>query len=427
MEGRTTLLVTHSQRLADTADRIVRLEHGKIAPTHPAATPDHALPQLERLLDGEAMHDVLARSLEADAELGDVEISRVVYKPGDTVAVHYRTQVDGVRCDAVATSMAGVALAESARKPRYRALAERADSRSPADPVSYDDHVGALITWLPFDPRLPALVLDGDELAERLGVGSGELELIGYKPRSRAVLRLGDHVLKAYGREREYEAAVTGLMTAAHEGPLPTAPFAAAAPELRLTAQRELIGERPSAATDVAERAGALVATLQQADLSLPAAPPDRQTAAAARKADVIRIVLPALAPRLDALVARLQETEPTNGHGVPAHGDFHVDQLLLTADGIAVIDFDQMCVAAPALDLATYAADVVRGRESDLEEVYAVLDPLLAGYGGRPDDLQWHLAAAILGRAAHPFHRQVPDWRRRVELMVTAAEEVRA
>jgi Ser/Thr protein kinase RdoA (MazF antagonist) len=103
------------------------------------------------------------------------------------------------------------------------------------------------------------------------------------------------------------------------------------------------------------------------------------------------------------------------------------VDQLLLTADGIAVIDFDQMCVAAPALDLATYAADVVRGRDSDLEEVHAVLDPLLAGYGGRPDDLQWHLAAAILGRAAHPFHRQVHEWRRRVELMVTAAEEVRA
>jgi ATP-binding cassette, subfamily B, bacterial len=427
MQGRTTLLVTHSQRLADSADRIVRLEHGKIASAGRAATPDHALPQLELLLDGEAMHDVLARSLAGDAELGAVEVSRVVYKPGDTVAVHYRAQVDGEPFDAVATSMAGVALAESARKPRYRALAERADGRSPADPVSYDDAVGALITWLPFDPRLPALVLDGDELAERLGVDGCKLELIGYKPRSRAVLRLGDHVLKAYGRERQYEAALAGLMTAAREGPLPTADFTAAAPELRLTAQREISGARPSAALDVAERAGALVATLQQADLSLPAAPPERELAAAARKADVIRAVMPWLAPRLDALVARLQETEPPNGHGVPAHGDFHVDQLLLTADGIAVIDFDQMCVAAPALDLATYAADVVRGRDSDLEEVHAVLDPLLAGYGGRPDDLRWHLAAAILGRAAHPFHRQVHDWRRRVDLMVTAAEELRA
>ncbi|HEX5620665.1 MAG TPA: ABC transporter transmembrane domain-containing protein [Solirubrobacteraceae bacterium] len=428
MEGRTTLLVTHSQRLADTADRIVRLEHGNLAPTRRSQAPDPALPQLELLLDGDAMRDVLAGALHPGAELGGVDISRVVYKPGDTVAVHYRAEVDGERCDAVATSMAGVALAESARKPRYRALAQRADGRSPADPISYDAAVGTLITWLPFDPRLPALVLDGNELADTLGVDGGELELIGYKPRSRAVLRLGDHVLKAYGRERQYEAALAGLMTAAREGPLPTAAFTAAAPDLRLTAQHEVAGERPPAAADVAERAGALVATLQHAELpGLSAAPPERQLAAAARKADVIRAVLPSLAPRLDGLVARLSETQPANGHRVAAHGDFHVDQLLLTADGIAVIDFDQMCVAAPALDLATYAADVVRGRDSDLEEVHAVLQPLLAGYGDRPDDLQWHLAAAILGRAAHPFHRQVPDWRRRVELMVTAAEEVEA
>jgi ATP-binding cassette, subfamily B, bacterial len=426
MKGRTTLLVTHSDRLARTADRIVHVDGGRIAPRRSA--PDPALPQLERLLDAEAMHDVLAGSLAAGAELGAVDVSRVVYKPGDTVAVHYHAEVDGERCDAVATSMAGVALAERARKPQYRELARLADRRSPAEPVSYDEGVEALITWLPFDPRLPALALDGDELAARLGVEGGEPALIGYKPRSRAVLRLGDHVLKAYGTDRRYEAALAGLMTAAHDGPLPTAAFAAAVPELRLTAQREVDGRRPDSAAEVAERAGALVATLQRSELrSLPAAPADRQLHAAIRKADVIRAVLPALAPRLDGLVARLRDSRPANGGCVPAHGDFHVDQLLLTGSDIAVVDFDQMCLAAPALDVATYAADVVRGRDRDLDEVHAVLEPLLSGYGSRPADLDWHLAAAILGRAAHPFHRQVPGWRERVEAMVTAAEGVRA
>ena len=92
MEGRTTLLVTHSQRLADSADRRSCGSSYRARSPQPAgaATPDHALPQLELLLDGEAMHDVLARSLEGDAELGAVEVSRVVYKPGDTVAVHFR-------------------------------------------------------------------------------------------------------------------------------------------------------------------------------------------------------------------------------------------------------------------------------------------------------------------------------------------------
>ena len=31
----------------------------------------------------------------------------------------------------------------------------------------------------------------------------------------------------------------------------------------------------------------------------------------------------------------------------------------------------------------------------------------------------------AILTRAAHPFHRQVPAWRERMEAMVTTAEGV--
>ena len=109
----------------------------------------------------------------------------------------------------------------------------------------------------------------------------------------------------------------------------------------------------------------------------------------------------------------------------MPAHGDFHVDQLLI-GDDVAVVDFDQMCLAAPALDLATYAADVVRGRDSDLAAVEQVLDALLEGYGERPEALGWHLTAAILGRVAQPFHRQFPAWPDRVEGMLRAAEEAR-
>jgi aminoglycoside phosphotransferase (APT) family kinase protein len=141
------------------------------------------------------------------------------------------------------------------------------------------------------------------------------------------------------------------------------------------------------------------------------------------RKAAVIGDVLPALRPRVETLVRRLGDDMPPGGELVPAHGDFHVDQLLLANGHMAVIDFDQMCLAEPALDLATYAADVVRGRDSDLAAIEAVLEPLLDGYGGRPAGLDWHLAAAIMGRAAHPFQRQVPGWEERVEAMVAAAE----
>jgi ATP-binding cassette, subfamily B, bacterial len=417
MRDRTTILITHSRRLARLADRVVELHAGRIARARPPRLLDPALPQLERLLDVDAMQAVLGR----DADVGDVNLQRVVYKPHKLAAVHYRMAVEGRPHDAVATVVTGVDLAAQARKPRYVALARRASERAPApEPLRFDADVGALVSWLPFDPRLPALA------SPEVG-GFGEPVLIGYKPRARAVLRAGDHVLKAYGSAAVFEAAVTGLVTAARHSPLPTADFAGADPELRLIAQGSVRGELPGSAAEVAERAGALVAALQRASLpDLPSAPPASQLEAAAHKAALIAAVLPALWPRLQALMRRLRATLPRPTELVPAHGDFHVDQLLLSGDEIAVVDFDQLCLAAPAVDLATYAADVVRGREGDLEALAAVLEPLLAGFCGRPDALDWHLTAAILERAAHPFQRQVPEWPGRTEAMLALAEASR-
>ena len=251
----------------------------------------------------------------------------------------------------------------------------------------------------------------------------GEPELIGYKPRGRAVLRLDGLILKAYGRERQFEAALAGLRASQH-GPLPTAAFAGAIPELRLTAQQRIEGRIAEDAADVAAEAGAMAATLQRADLAPALAhPPEKLLDSAVRKAEVVETVLPELCDRLDALVRRLAGALPAGLPLVPAHGDFHVDQLLVRDGDIAVVDFDGLCVAAPALDLATYAADVVRGRPGDHEKLQAVLEPLLEGYGDRPDALEWHLAAAVLARAAHPFQRQVPGWRERVEATVAVAE----
>ena len=85
------------------------------------------------------------------------------------------------------------------------------------------------------------------------------------------------------------------------------------------------------------------------------------------------------------------------------------------------------MCLAAPAFDLATYLADVVRGRGGDLDAIEAVRKPLLAGYGSRPPALEWYLTAVVLIRSPHPFNRLAPGVAERVEGMVRTAEEVLA
>jgi Ser/Thr protein kinase RdoA (MazF antagonist) len=125
-------------------------------------------------------------------------------------------------------------------------------------------------------------------------------------------------------------------------------------------------------------------------------------------------------------LIDGLEKERPPGADLTTTHGDFHVDQLMMRDGGFVCLDFDGMCRAPAALDLATYAADVVRGRSDDVAQVEAVLAPLIDGYGRVPDDLEWYLRTAILCRATHPFRAQVPNWAERVAAMVAVADEVR-
>ena len=213
MRGRTTILITHSPRLARHRGprRRARRRAGSRRAARGAAIPSCRSSGCSTATRCAAL---IARSLGGEQRLGDVEVGRVVYKPGETVAVHYRAVVDGAARDAVATRIAGVDLARRIGSGGYAELARKAEPRSVA-PARFDAELGALVTWLPFDPKLPALAEERGELERRLGMRLGaEPVLVGYKPRARAVLRANGLVLKAYGAPRQFEAALTGLRAA---------------------------------------------------------------------------------------------------------------------------------------------------------------------------------------------------------------------
>jgi ABC-type multidrug transport system fused ATPase/permease subunit len=459
MRGRTTILVTHSLELARRADRVLVLDAGRIvaegppeellaegvpdprslrrrnaAHAQPPKPRDAALPQLDRLLEAEAMLPVLARSLSRETAIEELRIARVLYKPHRRIAVHFRALVDERRHDAVARATADGEL--EAELPRYLEAARKVNGRAPAyPPVAYDNELGAVVSWLPFDATLPALLESPGSLARRLrdaGLslpgGAEEPHMLGYKPGARVVLRLGDHVVKGYGKDTQFRQALSGLTTSASLGAVGTARYEACFPELRLTVQAAVDGAVPETAAAAAEEAGAVARALQHVAAGpLTESGPETLLAAATRRAALLRAIVPELEGRIEALVARLRTTAPTAQPLVPAHGDFHVDQLLSVAGRLVVIDFDGMCLAPAALDVATYLADVVRGRGADLEAIEQVRAPLLRGYGGCPPALAWHLAALVLTRAPHPFNRFVPAWPERVEGMVRTAEEVLA
>ncbi|MGH2734175.1 MAG: ABC transporter ATP-binding protein, partial [Actinomycetota bacterium] len=252
MEGRTTIVITHSIDLARTADGVLVLEDGRIVEDGPPeqlleargafgrlahsrhfysagragrgpGLRDPALPEMNRLLDLRDMAPVLRRSLRdelARATFDDLRIARVRYDPGQRVMVHYRATIAGDDHHAVATVHANQDLATKVRKPRYVEIATSVQERSPAArPVVHDGDVNAILSWLPFDVKLPGVAERPPDLVHRLtGAGvavsepAGDPAVVGYKPGARAVMRFGGHVLKAYAKDRQFGAALTGLV-----------------------------------------------------------------------------------------------------------------------------------------------------------------------------------------------------------------------
>jgi energy-coupling factor transporter ATP-binding protein EcfA2 len=454
MRGRTTILITHSRALAMAADRVVVVADGVVtrdgAPAEVLAEErahrrsrvgrvrmpvDPALPHLPVLLDPASMAPVLRRSLGRDVPDPEARIRYLRYKPGTSLLVHYDVEVDSEWHEAFAMISSRTDLARRASKPEYLALARRVDGRSPALlPLAYDAEVDSMIQWFPLDVWLPALAEPPGDLVSLAGsdraAGTGEqFRLLRYKPRRRAVLGFDDLVVKIYADQAAFQRAATALQTAAGLRTIRAPAFVQAVPDRRLTIQRRLPGGPPGEPVDAALNAGELVARLHATGIGrgfmagMPEIGSRRRLEAASASARLAAALAPRLQPRLERLSARLAADAPPDELLVLSHGDFHAKQLLETGDGLAVIDFDAMCEAAPAYDLASYAAHLVRGDPEDLATAAGALDALMEGYGERPPAIAWYLACAILGRAPFPFRYLDDRWPERMEGMIETAE----
>jgi ATP-binding cassette, subfamily B, bacterial len=508
MRGRTTIIISHSPRLLESADRAVSIESGRLvrearrdvqpeladtakrllltvaaklvvpgeASRRAPVPADAALPRLRTLLDPGAMAPFLHRSLGPEAPFPDVRVHYLRYKPGTNIVVRYDVGLDGRWFDACAMITARRYLGRRAAKPHNVALARLVDGRSPAPmPLHYAPELDALVQWFPLDLELPALAEPPERLLEELAAAGapidgtdGDVSTLAYKPRRRAVLRVGEHVLKIYAKEEEFAGAAAGLRASGALGGVRTPRRQGELPGKLVTLQSLIHGSRPSQPGDIALVAGELLRELHSSpppglavpgrprelssarrvaamlpalrggagagephDLheaqsqALSAAQPRHQLAAASASAQLVAAISPDLRRRLQRLLAELERTAPPVDGLVPSHGDFNARQLLVTRDGLAVVDFDAMCLGPAALDLATYAAYVVLGGDDDLEEAYEVLEEVLEGYGEHPPGLSWYLATCILRRSPRPFRYLDEHWPERVERMVQAAETV--
>lgn len=225
--------------------------------------------------------------------------------------------------------------------------------------------------------------------------------MLAWTPQRRAVLRVGDVVVKLYPSAAEATASRDHLETVSRL--LPSARLVHAEVRAGAVAQTALDGEPLTRDEALSEARGAgRVARLLHS--AAPAGLREQTPKAMLEVCDpVVRLTAfaqPHLAERVNALVASLQASAPVSEELVLSHGDFNWGQLLRTEPGrLALLDTDTLCIAPAAFDLASFAANLVSGREADLRLALRVLDEIVAGYGVAPPDLRWWLSASLLRR----------------------------
>jgi hypothetical protein len=215
---------------------------------------------------------------------------------------------------------------------------------------------------------------------------------VRYKPGDRCVLRYrldferrdsGEHartsVIGKVYREPEQATAAAALLTrlrASAAGGWCPAPLGSV--DALALALSEDLGERNSDpptrigtevvrpghahATATIEAAARALADLHASDVA-PAATGARtasdEAGKAAKRGRVLADYLPARASTIaevaGSVAERLQALEPV--HTRPSHGSYKPSQLLVRGDAIFLVDFDQFCLADPALDVGYFLA----------------------------------------------------------------------
>lgn len=282
------------------------------------------------------------------------------------------------------------------------------------------------VAWFPVDLGLP-LLADPALLARLLHLDPQVAPvLLAWTPQHRAVMRVGDVVVKLYPTAAEAAASRDHLVAVSRL--LPSARLVSADVAAGAVAQTALEGQPLTRDEALAEsRAAARVA--RQLHAATAAGLGEHTPEAMLEVCDpVTRLSVfaqPELADRVQALVGRLRDSAPAPGDLVLSHGDFTWGQLLRTADGrLALLDTDTLCLAPAAFDLASYAANLVSGRDEDLALALRVLDEVVDGYGVAPPGLQWWLSASLLRRLDRALRRLKRDWPKRTEALLAAAEQ---
>jgi aminoglycoside phosphotransferase (APT) family kinase protein len=417
------------------------------------AAREEALPGLALLLDADAFAAALRERL-PDAGVTSASEFYARYKPGRSSVVAYRVKVGDAEVDVYARAM-----------PRA-SFEGIEDMRQPA-PVAGPLGAGELLledaavsVWVfPNDRDIEALALLGrpdtraellaEVLPDRPALWGAHAARLRYWPERRFVARLetedGDGAaLKLYA-ERSYRAAGHNALAFVSRGELRLAECLGRSDRHRAVAFEWLPGRPldqvmvdPGFDDSTLASVGAALAEIHaQQPPGLTRRSPGAESKFLHTRARWVGSVRPDLAERTRILAEHIDRE--LQGHTAAAecsiHGDFTPRQVLVTADGVSIIDLDDATLGEPAEDLGVFISRLellaVSGNLTAARAqafVRALLDGYEASAGPGSVDrpaVTRHVAAELVRRLPGAFRRRGDNWMSVMVATLARAEEI--
>ncbi|WP_091527100.1 phosphotransferase [Microlunatus soli] len=347
------------------------------------------------------------------------------------------------------------------RRQELIGASARAEGRSRSDEraVIFGDGSREVAVWLyPDDPDLPGLptaaypdrfarlLTERGTLGRRVSADQVELEMIGYRPRRRAVVKAtvarpptggspGADVLFVKVLRGQNFGAVLDRHRLLLQAGLPAPPIAAATDDHLL-----VLGELPGRPLAVAlfdrvppVAAEDLIGLLDAMPPAVATLERHRPWADAVQQyATMVGSALPSAQPMLNEMVGAIR----TGLAGIPVgdeptHGDFYEAQLFVRQGRISgILDIDTIGPGRRADDLGcliAHLATVQRMNQDQAMRVQHLITEWLPVFDRRVDPVELRLRAAAIAisLATGPYRGQEPDWQGETWQILRSAEQL--
>ena len=409
---------------------------------------------LPDLADAAWVHDVVSRHAEALGVDGEVASTRLV-----DVRLTNPHRPESSRCRGWATYV--VPLHEGSSVQLYlKGYPDRATSEAAwrqdraARPSGRSIHLAEqdLVVWrFPEDPQLPTLPdLIASPLAPHVvpaAVGAAlgppselQVTVVRYQPEASATLRVegaqagGPTAFAKHlgaGSVEDVAARHLALWSVTGPGePLRVAEPLAADLVDRALWTRGVPGPTVTEAVPASELAGAtvtigaLLAALHGSAIGpTPTMSVDGLLAEMRKKTAKLAHAHPAVEPIVSDLLAAAtrRHSDVARGRACTLHGDFHLDQLVASADGPVLVDLDTIVQGPPEVDLAEFLVDLaLRALPEGVAE--EVADQLLSSYDAATGTgvdaalLAVCADAEFVNRCYRHLRRHTPGWQQELE-----------